>query len=213
MLLSALGVESGDPTRDPIVRMHRAAEEALRRSRLAWTFLRPGAFATNTLQWAPAMRASGTVRAPYPQAHAIRLRQHPPSGYDLLAPIDRSDSACPVASGGRRPRAEARPDDNAPRTPQTLLTPGSTAVCAQQLPRPSGRPRTHTRPSGDASLRHAPTLHTLHCTPCTPHAALPFCACRLITTYGGQHRETPYKRHHEHPRRPYRHRHRHPYRR
>ncbi|AJC60063.1 NAD(P)H azoreductase [Streptomyces sp. 769] len=51
------------------------AEEALRHSRLAWTFLRPGAFATNTLQWAPAIRASGTVRAPYPQAHAASVHE------------------------------------------------------------------------------------------------------------------------------------------
>ncbi|SHN13143.1 SDR family oxidoreductase [Streptomyces yunnanensis] len=85
VLLSALGVETGDPTRDPIVRMHRAAEEALRRSRLAWTFLRPGAFATNTLQWAPAIRASGTVRAPYPQAHAASVHEDDIADVAVLA--------------------------------------------------------------------------------------------------------------------------------
>ncbi|WP_039937302.1 SDR family oxidoreductase [Streptomyces himastatinicus] len=75
VLLSALGVEEGDPVTDPIVRMHRAAEDALRGSRLSWTFLRPGSFATNTLQWAPAIRATGTVRAPYPLAHSASVHE------------------------------------------------------------------------------------------------------------------------------------------
>ncbi|MCF3178345.1 NAD(P)H-binding protein, partial [Streptomyces sioyaensis] len=75
VLLSALGAEDGDATHDPIVRMHRAAENSLRRSGLSWTFLRPGAFATNTLQWAPAIRATGTVKAPYPQAHASAIHE------------------------------------------------------------------------------------------------------------------------------------------
>jgi uncharacterized protein YbjT (DUF2867 family) len=75
VLLSALGVEEGDPANDPIVRMHRAAETSLRHSGLRWTFLRPGSFATNTLQWAPAIRATGTVKAPYPQAHAASIHE------------------------------------------------------------------------------------------------------------------------------------------
>ncbi|KUL54467.1 NAD-dependent epimerase [Streptomyces sp. NRRL F-4489] len=75
VLLSALGVETGDPSNDPIVRMHRAAEAALRGSGLPWTFLRPGAFATNTLQWAPAIRATGVVRAPFPRAHAASVHE------------------------------------------------------------------------------------------------------------------------------------------
>ncbi|MEU5213935.1 NAD(P)H-binding protein, partial [Streptomyces sp. NPDC020742] len=75
VLLSALGVEEGDPATDPIVRMHRAAETSLRGSGLRWTFLRPGSFATNTLQWAPAIRATGTVKAPYPQAHASSIHE------------------------------------------------------------------------------------------------------------------------------------------
>ncbi|GGX23438.1 hypothetical protein [Streptomyces noursei] len=85
MLLSALGLETGDPTRDPIVRMHRAAEEALHRPPLTWTFLRPGAFATNTLQWAPGIRASGTVRAPYPQAHAASVHEDDIADVAVLA--------------------------------------------------------------------------------------------------------------------------------
>lgn len=40
-------------------------EDLVRRSGVAWTFLRAGGFATNTLGWAEEIRSSGVVRAPY----------------------------------------------------------------------------------------------------------------------------------------------------
>jgi uncharacterized protein YbjT (DUF2867 family) len=43
-------------------------EDAIRRSGADWTFLRASGFATNTLQWAPAIKAGRPVRAPYLQA-------------------------------------------------------------------------------------------------------------------------------------------------
>ncbi|MDT7623612.1 MAG: hypothetical protein QOF99_4513 [Pseudonocardiales bacterium] len=48
--------------------MHRTVEDAVVRSGLDATFVRPGGFATNTLSWAPSVRAEGVVRAPYPGA-------------------------------------------------------------------------------------------------------------------------------------------------
>lgn len=45
-----------------------AVEDAVRRSGATWTFLRPAGFATNTLEWAPAIRAGGPVPMPYPKA-------------------------------------------------------------------------------------------------------------------------------------------------
>ena len=48
--------------------LHRTVEDAVRRSGLDATFVRPGGFATNTLSWAPSVRAEGVVRAPYPGA-------------------------------------------------------------------------------------------------------------------------------------------------
>lgn len=47
---------------------HAAVERELRRSGLAWTFLRPGGFASNTLLWAPQIRTDGVVRWPYARA-------------------------------------------------------------------------------------------------------------------------------------------------
>jgi uncharacterized protein YbjT (DUF2867 family) len=40
-------------------------EDAIRRSGADWTFLRASGFATNTLQWAPAIRSGRPVRIPY----------------------------------------------------------------------------------------------------------------------------------------------------
>lgn len=48
---------------------YRAAEAALADSGVAeWTVLRPAPFATNALWWAPAVKADGVVRLPYPEA-------------------------------------------------------------------------------------------------------------------------------------------------
>ncbi|SHG11988.1 NAD(P)H-binding protein [Streptoalloteichus hindustanus] len=44
---------------------HLAVERAVEAADVEWTFVRPGAFAANTLEWAPAIRAEGVVRAPH----------------------------------------------------------------------------------------------------------------------------------------------------
>ncbi|AHH99825.1 NAD(P)H-binding protein [Kutzneria viridogrisea] len=49
-----------------IARHHREAEQAIIDSGLDWTFVRPGGFMANALQWAPSVRAERVVRAPYP---------------------------------------------------------------------------------------------------------------------------------------------------
>jgi (4-alkanoyl-5-oxo-2,5-dihydrofuran-3-yl)methyl phosphate reductase len=43
---------------------HYAKEQVIRDSGLAWTFLRPGMFMSNALQWADAVKASGKVYFP-----------------------------------------------------------------------------------------------------------------------------------------------------
>ena len=45
-----------------------AVEQAIVRSGVEWTFLRPTGFAANTLMWADQIRESGVVRWPYGQA-------------------------------------------------------------------------------------------------------------------------------------------------
>ncbi|MEV0237912.1 NAD(P)H-binding protein [Nonomuraea sp. NPDC050786] len=60
---------------DAIARMHREAEAVVAGSGVAWTFVRPGAFATNTLSWAASVRAEGVVRDPFPDAHSAPVHE------------------------------------------------------------------------------------------------------------------------------------------
>ncbi|MFF1282060.1 NAD(P)H-binding protein [Streptomyces sp. NPDC058299] len=62
VLLSSGVIQEGADETHPIHVMHAAAERLIQDSGLAWTFLRPNAFATNALQWAPQIRAGDTVR-------------------------------------------------------------------------------------------------------------------------------------------------------
>ncbi|ACU75370.1 NmrA family protein [Catenulispora acidiphila DSM 44928] len=55
---------------DPITTLHRAGEEAIRDSGLAWTFLRPTAFMSNALNWAGMIAADQVVYAPFAAGRA-----------------------------------------------------------------------------------------------------------------------------------------------
>ncbi|WP_143667991.1 SDR family oxidoreductase, partial [Streptomyces carpinensis] len=61
VLLSSAIITQGADETHPIHVMHATAERQIRDSGLDWTFLRPGAFATNSLQWAPQIRAGNTA--------------------------------------------------------------------------------------------------------------------------------------------------------
>ena len=56
-------LEAGGDENDPITGWHTAAENAIKASGLAWTFLRPGGFMSNTLGWAEMIRRERTVRS------------------------------------------------------------------------------------------------------------------------------------------------------
>jgi uncharacterized protein YbjT (DUF2867 family) len=60
VLLSSAAVPYGPA--NAIGRMHADCEAAVVESGLAWTFLRPGAFMANDLNWAAGIRAAGVVR-------------------------------------------------------------------------------------------------------------------------------------------------------
>ncbi|MCC5478133.1 NAD(P)H-binding protein [Streptomyces barringtoniae] len=62
VLLSSGIIQEGADETHPIHVMHATVEQQIRDSGLDWTFLRPNAFATNALQWAPQIRAGNTVR-------------------------------------------------------------------------------------------------------------------------------------------------------
>jgi len=66
-------VLSGEPAEyeaqgDPSTWHYYWLERAIEAGGFEWTFLRPGQFMTNTLDWASSIRADGVVRAPYADA-------------------------------------------------------------------------------------------------------------------------------------------------
>ncbi len=75
VFLSSSSVVRPGAEADPIAQRHRTVEQALERSGLAWTFVRPGAFATNALSWARPIRAEGVVRLPYPRAQSAPIHE------------------------------------------------------------------------------------------------------------------------------------------
>jgi uncharacterized protein YbjT (DUF2867 family) len=65
VLLSSAAAPSGDRS-NAVARYHIESEAAVRASGLAWTFLQPRTFMTNTLQWIDQLRDGDVVRAPFP---------------------------------------------------------------------------------------------------------------------------------------------------
>jgi uncharacterized protein YbjT (DUF2867 family) len=130
VLISSSSVAGGDPG-NAITRYMMESEAAVRESGLAWTFLRPFGFMSNTLQWAPQLQAGDVVRAPWPDVPiamidphdiaavaAVALtsadrvgRHYTLSGPEPLRPADRVRILGEVL--GRDLTFEAQPDDEA----------------------------------------------------------------------------------------------------
>ncbi len=64
-----------DKQANTIARRHADVERSIERSGMEWTFLRPHGFATNTLSWAPQIRAGDTVRGAYGAAAMTLLHE------------------------------------------------------------------------------------------------------------------------------------------
>jgi uncharacterized protein YbjT (DUF2867 family) len=81
VFLSNLTVRDGiEEQAYPVTTLHARIERLIELSGVRWTFLRPGAFATNArMWWAPQIRAGDIVRWPYPGA--------------VTSPIDERDIA------------------------------------------------------------------------------------------------------------------------
>ncbi|SED33396.1 Uncharacterized conserved protein YbjT, contains NAD(P)-binding and DUF2867 domains [Amycolatopsis tolypomycina] len=110
--LSSQGVATG---RHPAV-----LEDSVRRSGLEWTLLRPGAFASNTLQWAESVRSAREVVAPFADvalpvvdpediaavaAAALREDGHAGQAYTLTgpAPITPREQAAAIGAAVGEP--------------------------------------------------------------------------------------------------------------
>jgi uncharacterized protein YbjT (DUF2867 family) len=64
VLLSSSAAPSGDLS-NAVARYHIMSERVVRDAGVAWTFLQPNSFMTNTFQWIPQLRTGDLVRAPF----------------------------------------------------------------------------------------------------------------------------------------------------
>ncbi|MFE7721734.1 hypothetical protein ACFU44_22120, partial [Nocardia rhizosphaerihabitans] len=76
VLLSSAAASDSEPESNPIAWTHFRCESALRTSKLAWTFLRPGMFATNLIWWwQESIREHDVVHLPYPDARIAAVHE------------------------------------------------------------------------------------------------------------------------------------------
>ncbi|MEC3916431.1 NmrA family NAD(P)-binding protein [Nocardia sp. CDC160] len=80
---------AGDPAAtDPIPAWHRAGEDAVRASGIAWTMVRPMGFMSNALHWARSVRESSTVRAPFGHGRIAVVDPHDIAAVSVAALIE-----------------------------------------------------------------------------------------------------------------------------
>ncbi|WP_371479060.1 SDR family oxidoreductase [Kitasatospora sp. NBC_00315] len=123
VLLSSSSVLAPDAEQDALGGHHVRAERALRASPVLSTFLRPGAFAANALQWARPIRSTGAVGLPYPGAHCDPIHESDVAEAALAALTD------PDRLGGRAHHLTG---------PQSLTFRGQIEQIADVLGRPLG---------------------------------------------------------------------------
>ena len=118
VLQSSSSVPGGDMD-NAVARYHILSEAAVRESGVAWTFLQPNSFMSNTVQWAPQLESGDVVRAPFPDVR--------------VATIDPSD----VAAVSARALTSKGHEGHSYRLsgPESLLPADRVAVLAQVLGR------------------------------------------------------------------------------
>lgn len=86
VVLSSMAVGFGGE--NAIGQRHRLVEEAIAEGGFEWTFLRPGAFATNTLAWAESIRAGEAVREPFPESQQTPIHEDDIAAVAVAALLD-----------------------------------------------------------------------------------------------------------------------------
>jgi uncharacterized protein YbjT (DUF2867 family) len=92
VMLSSLGAESSMLSK--IGELHRTKEVLVEESGIPWTFVRPGAFMTNSYQWQPTIKSEGKVFSP--------------TGDGKMAPISPKDIATVLAVALTSPGHEGK---------------------------------------------------------------------------------------------------------
>lgn len=130
VLLSSSAAPSGDLS-NAIARYHIESEQLVRKSGVAWTFLQPNSFMSNSFRWLPQLRAGDTVRLPFADvavaaidpddigavaSMALTTPGHEHRSYRLSGPesLRPSDQVAVLAEVlGRSLRFEPQSDDEA----------------------------------------------------------------------------------------------------
>lgn len=81
--LSVLGAAREQGT--TLDRWHRESEKNIEASGLPWTFVRPGAFASNALAWIPSIKAQGMVFSPAGEGKSAPIDPHDIAGVAVKA--------------------------------------------------------------------------------------------------------------------------------
>ncbi len=89
VLQSSSAVPAGDMS-NAVARYHILSETAVRQSGLAWTFLQPNSFMSNTLQWIPQLRAGDVVRAPFAGVPVATIDPYDVAAVSALALTSRN---------------------------------------------------------------------------------------------------------------------------
>lgn len=75
VLLSSSTVTLPGADTNPVAQRHAVVERALAESGIPWTFVRPGGFASNALQWADQIRGSRTAQTAFPDATSAPVHE------------------------------------------------------------------------------------------------------------------------------------------
>jgi uncharacterized protein YbjT (DUF2867 family) len=118
VLQSSSAVPGGDMG-NAVARYHILSEAAVRESGVAWTFLQPNSFMSNTLQWASQLQSGDVVRAPFAEVRVA-----------TIDPVDvAAVSAQALTSAGHEGRSYRLSG------PESLLPADRVAVLAEVLGR------------------------------------------------------------------------------
>ncbi|WP_214415293.1 NAD(P)H-binding protein [Sphaerisporangium fuscum] len=141
VLLSSLAVDDAAEVQpNAIGAYHADIEDAIEASGLEWTFVRPGAFATNSFQWRPQIEAGDVVRLPYPEA--------------VSAPIHEADiAAVAVQALTSEGHAGAR---HLLTGPESLTNGDQVRVLGEAIGRPLRAEEIPVDVARQAMLRHVP---------------------------------------------------------
>jgi uncharacterized protein YbjT (DUF2867 family) len=118
VLLSSSAAPSGD-TSNAVARYHIESERLVEASGIAWTFLQPNSFMSNTFRWLPQLRAGDVVRLPFADV--------------AIATIDPDDLGAVAAAALTGDRHEGR--SYRLSGPESLRPPEQVAIVAQALGR------------------------------------------------------------------------------